>query len=32
MRMLKDASEMIVLKEELEARLVALARVLEALR
>ncbi len=31
-RMLKDASEMVILKEELEARLVALARVLEALR
>gem|GEM_PF-1352330 len=31
-RMLKDASEMVILKEELEARLVALAKVLDALR
>ncbi len=31
-RMLKDASEMVVLKEEMEARLAALANVLEALR
>ncbi len=31
-RMLKDASEIVILKEELEARLVTLARVLEALR
>ncbi len=31
-RMLKDASEMVVLREELEARLMALAKVLEVLR
>ncbi len=31
-RMLKDASEMVILKEEIDARLVALASVLEALR
>ncbi len=31
-KMLKDASKMVILKEEMEARLVALASVLEALR